>query len=141
MASEKLLTALSRWHSSFLLIRPFKPPHAPRRTCATLMLGPRQTLAEFVSHNISFFKAKWQGYLAKYTSGVVDTTAPFLANDGVYNSTDHYHAQGEQNHGRGQANEGKERRMPVKEVPSLALLVHQLIRLTQEVGFLEAEPT
>jgi hypothetical protein len=47
----------------------------------------------------------------------------------------------EQNHGRGQANEGKERRMPVKEVPSLALLVHQLIRLTQEVGFLDAEPT
>ena len=31
--------------------------------------------------------------------------------------------------------------MPVKEVPSLALLVHQLIRLTQEVGFLEDEPT
>ena len=33
------------------------------------------------------------------------------------------------------------RRMPVKEVPSLALLVHQLMRLTQEVGFIEAEPT
>src|SRR6266702_1431080 len=43
MASENLLTALSHWHGSFLLIRPYKPSHATRSACATLMLDLRQT--------------------------------------------------------------------------------------------------